>query len=42
MAKETSVEREENKKMMAAIKKFFKDWFGHCSFSLSRQHPVLA
>jgi hypothetical protein len=42
MAKETSAEHEENKKTASAFKKFFKDWFGHCSFSLSRQHPVLA
>jgi hypothetical protein len=42
MAKETSAEREENKKTVTAFKNFFKYWFGHCSFSLSRQHPVLA
>jgi hypothetical protein len=42
MAKETTAEQAQNAKNLTAIKNFFKDLFGHCSFSLSRNHPVVA
>lgn len=42
MAKETTVEQSANAANLAALKNFFKDLFGHCSFSLSRNHPVVA
>jgi hypothetical protein len=42
MAKETTAEQNENAKNLTAIKNFFKYLFGHCSFSLSRNHPVVA
>ena len=41
MAKETTAERAANAKNLFAIKNFFKDLFGHCTFSLSRNHPVV-
>ena len=41
MAKETTAEQAANASNWAATKKFFKDLFGHCSFSLSRNHPVV-
>jgi hypothetical protein len=42
MAKESTAERVANAKNLIAIKNFFKDLFGHCTFSLSRNHPVVA
>lgn len=42
MAKETTVEQAANAANLTALKNFFKDLFGHCSFSLSRNHPVVA
>ena len=42
MAKETTVEQPANAANLAALKNFFKDLFGHCSFSLSRNHPAVA
>ena len=42
MAKETTAERAANAKNLIAVKNFFKDLFGHCTFSLSRNHPVVA
>ena len=42
MAKETTAEQAQNAKNLTAIMNFFKDLFGHCSFSLSRNHPVVA
>jgi hypothetical protein len=42
MAKETTAEQAENAKNLAAIKNFFKDLFCHRSFSLNRNHPVVA
>lgn len=42
MAKETTVEQSANAANLTALKNFFKDLFGHCSFSLSRNHPVVA
>ena len=41
MAKETTAEQAANAKNLFAIKNFFKDIFGHCTFSLSRNHPVV-
>ena len=41
MAKETTAERHANAENMSAIKNFFKNMFGHCTFSLSRTHPVV-
>ena len=41
MAKETTTEQAANAKNLAAIKNFFKDLFGHCTFSLSRNHPIV-
>lgn len=41
MAKETTAEQAANATNLIAIKNFFKDLFGHCSFSLSRNHPVV-
>ena len=41
MAKETTAERTANAANLTAIKNFFKDLFGHCTFSLSRNHPVV-
>lgn len=42
MAKETTAEQAANAANFTALKTFFKDLFGHCSFSLSRNHPVVA
>ena len=42
MAKETTDEQSANAANLTALKNFFKDLFGHCSFSLSRNHPVVA
>ncbi len=42
MAKETTAEQIANAANLTALKNFFKDLFGHCSFSLSRNHPVVA
>jgi len=42
MAKETTSEQSANAANLTALKNFFKDLFGHCSFSLSRNHPVVA
>jgi hypothetical protein len=42
MAKETTAEQSINAANLSALKNFFKDLFGHCSFSLSRNHPVVA
>ena len=41
MARETAAEQAANAKNLFAIKNFFKDLFGHCTFSLSRNHPVV-
>ena len=41
MAKETTAEQAANAKNLIAIKNFFKDLFSHCTFSLSRNHPVV-
>jgi len=41
MAKESTAERVANAKNLIAVKNFFKDLFGHCTFSLSRNHPVV-
>ena len=41
MAKETTAEQAANAANLTALKNFFKDLFGHCSFSLSRNHPVI-
>jgi hypothetical protein len=40
-AKETTAEQAANAKNLITIKNFFKDLFGQCSFSLSRNHPVV-
>ena len=42
MAKETTAEQAANVANLTALKNFFKGMFGHCSFSLSRNHPVVA
>lgn len=42
MAKETTSEQPANAANLSALKNFFKCMFGHCSFSLSRNHPVVA
>jgi ribosomal protein L10 len=42
MAKETTAEQAANAANLTAIKNFFKGLFGHCAFSLSRNHPVVA
>ena len=42
MARKTTVEQSANAANLTALKNFFKDLFGHCSFSLSRNHPVVA
>ena len=41
MAKETTAEQAANAKNLITIKNFFKDLFGHCTFSLSRNHPAV-
>ena len=41
MAKESTAEQAANAKNLFAIKNFFKDLFGHCIFSLSRNYPVV-